>query len=45
MALAQYALTGKWFNAHSLVLVLFAFNPELVARTRNGNINVRPDRA
>jgi len=45
MALAQYVLTGKWFNAQSLVLVLLAFNPELVARTRNGNINVSTDRA
>ena len=45
MALAQYVLTGKCFNAHSLVLVLFAFNPELVASTRNGNINVSTDRA
>ena len=34
--LAQYALTGTRFNAHSLVLVLFAFNSELVATTMNG---------
>ena len=35
IALAQYALTGTCFNAHSLVSVLFAFNPEQVATTMN----------
>ncbi len=45
MALAQHLSTGKCFNAHSLALVLFAFNLELVATTMNGRINVNNDRA
>ena len=45
VALAQYVLTGKRFNAHSLVLVHFASNQEPVATTMNGKINVGTDRA
>ena len=43
--MAQQVLTAKYFNAHSLVLVLFAFNPERVTTTMNGKINVSADRA